>query len=552
MRANNSGKLSSSRFLSWHPINNKLRVNMKIHLFWMVLGLVTLASDLRAEEAIIPRFEIQRFRLEGNTTLSPGQASALLAPYTGKSRDFGDIQMAIEALERSYHALGFTLVTVILPEQEITKGEVLLRVIEPRIKEVSVEGNKHYSRENILASLPTLKIDEPPLVTQISENFRVANESPTRKLALRFSALEKPEELQASVQVTDQTPWKISLSGDNTGNSQSGYYRMGVTLLHANLFDLDHVATIQYTTSPDHAEKVMSLSASYRIPLYRLGDTIDFFGAYSDIDSGTSQISGTDLTISGKGIVSGLRYNMNLPRSGAYEQKLIMGMDYRRYDNTVLFLGEDHAPDVVAHPFNISYNGSYQNDLLSLDFNGTVIHNEPWGGQGQQSDFTTVKNGAAADYWIFRYGFNSTFKLPRDWMIRVNGTGQFTPDRLISGEQFGLGGSSSVRGYEEREESWDGGFSGSTELYSPDIAGLLYLPKSQLRLIGFFDGGTGYNMRIQPGESDANALTSIGTGFRLGVGDNFSFSLDWGLALDSSAKTRSGGSAIHFRGQISY
>ncbi len=525
---------------------------MNIYLLWLVLWLVTITSNLHAEEAIIPRFEIQRFRLDGNSILPSGQADALLVPYTGKSRDFGDIQKAIETLERAYHALGFTLVTVILPEQEITKGEVLLRVIEPRIKEIKVEGNKNYSRENILSSLPVLRIGEPPLVTDISENFRAANENPARKLALRFTALEKPEDLIASIVVNDQKPLKLSLSGDNTGNSQSGHYRMGLTLLHANLFDLDHVATFQYTTSPDHVEKVMSLSASYRIPLYRLGDTLDFFGAYSDVDSGTSQISGTDLKISGKGIVSGLRYNMNLPRRGGYEQKLVMGMDYRRYENTVSILGVDLAPDVVAHPFNISYNGSYQNDLLSLDFNGGVIHNEPWGGQGQQSDFTTVKSGAAADYWIFRYGFNNTFKLPKDWMVRVNGSGQFTPNRLIPGEQFGLGGSSSVRGYEEREESWDGGFSGSTELYSPDIAGLLQLPKSQLRLIGFFDGGTGYNMRVQPGESVSNSLTSVGTGLRLGITDHFNFSLDWGLALDSSTKTGSGGSAVHFKGQISY
>jgi hemolysin activation/secretion protein len=525
---------------------------MRIYLLCLILGLITISSDLHAEDAVIPRFEIQRFRLDGNSILSSAQVDALLIPHTGLNRDFGDIQKAMEVLERAYHSQGFTLVTVILPEQEITKGEVLLRVIEPRIKELKVEGNINYSRKNILASLPALKIGETAQVTNISENFRVANESPSRKLTLRFTALEKPEDLQALIMVNDQKPWKLSLSGDNTGNSSSGYYRMGFTMLHANLFNLDHVATLSYTTSPDHVDNVMTLSASYRIPLYRLGDTIDLFGAYSDVDSGTSQISGTDLKISGKGIVSGLRYNMNLPRSGGYEQKLVMGMDYRSYDNTVAILGVDLAPNVVAHPFNASYNGTYQGDQFTLDFNGTAIHNVPWGGQGQQSDFSSVRSGAAADYWVFRYGFNNMLKLPADWMLRVNGTGQYTPDRLIPGEQFGVGGSSSVRGYEEREESWDCGFSGSTELYSPDIAGLLHIPKTQLRLLGFFDGGTGYNMRVQPGESISNALKSVGTGFRLGVADYFSFSMDWGLALDSSHKTRSNESAIHFKGQITY
>ena len=521
-------------------------------LIGLAVGFVLIASDLRAEEAVIPRFEIQRYRLEGNSILPLEQVGELLAPFAGKSQDFGDIQKAMESLERTYHEKGFTLVTVILPEQEIARGEVLLRVIEPRVKEIKIEGNIHNSRENILASLPTLKLGEPPFVTGISENFRVANENPARKLTLRFITQEKPEELVASVQVNDQKPWKLGLSIDNTGNSQSGQYRMGLSLLHANLFDRDHVATLQYTTSPDHIDKVMTFSASYRIPLYKIGDSIDLFGAYSDVNSGTSHISGTDLSISGKGIVSGFRYNMNLPRNGAYEQKLVMGLDYRLYNNSVTMLGVDLAPDVVAHPVNISYTGTFQNELINTDFNGGIVHNEPWGGQGQQSDYSTVRSGAAADYWIFHYGFNSMLKLPKEWMVRVNGTGQFSPNRLIPGEQFGLGGSSSVRGYEEREESWDGGFSGSAEVYSPDIAGLIQLPKSQLRLVGFFDGGTGYNMRSQASESDSNALTSIGTGFRLGIGESFNFSLDWGFALDSSTHTRRGDNGVHFKGQFSY
>ena len=141
-----------------------------------------------------------------------------------------------------------------------------------------------------------------------------------------------------------------------------------------------------------------------------------------------------------------------------------------------------------------------------------------------------------------------------DWVFRVSGNGQYTPDRLIPGEQFGLGGATSVRGYEEREEAYDAGFSGSFEVYSPDLAAAARLPKVQFRLLGFFDGGTGYNLRVQSlsGEASANSLTSTGVGFRLGVSDFFSFSLDWGYALAASTNTKRGGNAVHFKGQVSF
>lgn len=508
----------------------------------------------------VQRFSIKNFVLEGNTILTERETAALLTPYTGINRDFGHIQMAVESLENAYRSLGYTMVAVTLPEQELTQGTVLLKVIEPRIKTIKIEGNLYRTDENIRASLPNLKTGTSPKLAIISENIRTVNENPAKKVTLEFKAQTKPEELEALLQVKDEKAWKVALTGDNTGNRQSGYYRTGLMLQHANLWNLDHVAVLQYSTSPDHADKVSIISGSYRIPLYSIADTIDLFGGYSDVDNGNSQISGTDLSMSGKGIVSGLRYNWTLPRMGGYEHKLSLGMDYRLYDNTVTVRGVagDISPDVVAHPFNITYGANWNSERLSVDGSLGVVHNEPWGGQGQQEDFRKVRSGAAADYWIFRYSFNSTLRAGADWLFRVSGNGQYTPDRLISGEQFGLGGANSIRGYAEREESYDAGFSGSVELYSPDLATMFKVPYVQLRLLGFFDGGYGYNLRpqLESSEQKDHSLASVGTGARLGIGDFFSFSIDWGYALNRSLSTteptRCGDSRIHFKASLSY
>jgi hemolysin activation/secretion protein len=517
-----------------------------------MIGYSLLAVNALAEETVIPRFEIRRFMLEGNTKLPADQLAKIFSEHIGKERDFADIQQTIEQLEQAYRKRGYTLVTVVLPEQELSRGEVLLQVIEPKVKEVKVEGNNHFSSQNILAGIPALKIGEIPKIGLISEDLRISNENPAKKMTLQFKAQDNPEDLQALVQVKDEKPWKLSLSGDNTGTSQSGYYRMGVALQHVNLWNLDHVAALQYITSPDHADKVQIVSGSYRVPLYSLGDSLDLFGGYSDVDNGTSTISGTNLTISGKGIVSGFRYNLSLPRLGAYEQKLMMGMDYRLYDNTVNLAGYELGKDVVAHPFSVTYGSSWQSEQITAEGYVGVLHNRPWGGYGQQEDFSAVRNSAKVDYWIFRYGFNKMLKLPHDWLVRTSGNGQYSPDRLVPGEQFGMGGATAVRGYEEREEAWDIGFNGSLELYSPDIAQLFKLPNSQFRLVGFFDGGVGSNQRAQSGELNSNSLKSVGTGFRLGIGKFFSFGLDWGYALDNSTTTRRGDSAVHFKGQLVY
>jgi hemolysin activation/secretion protein len=528
-----------------------LRIAALIGAFCTIISIPELfASD--DKEDVVPQFAIKHFILEGNTLLDSLQVAKLLAPYTGPQRDFGDIQQAMEQLEKAYRDRGYTMVTVILPEQELAKGEVRIQAIEPRITAITIDGNSHFSRENILLSLPTLKTGVTPLVNAISENLRAANENPARKMSLQFKAQDNPEELHAALQVADQKPWKATLSGDNTGSNATGLYRFGLGFQYFNLFNRDHVAALQYTTSPDHIEKVNIFSGSYRLPLYKLGDTLDMFGAYSNVDSGTSQVSGTDIKVSGKGIVSGFRYNMNLPRYGEYEQKLIGGMDYRLYDNSAVALGTDLAKDVVAHPFSLTYGGVCTTELLVVDGSLGLLYNIPWGGLGMQADFASARAGTEADYVILRYGLNFMMRPGADWMFRIATLGQYTPDRLIPGEQFGYGGSAVLRGYQEREESWDAGFSGSFEVYSPDIAGLMKISNTQLRLLGFFDGGTGYNLRPQPGDLVGNSLTSIGSGLRFGIGETFSFSLDWGYALDNSTQTRRGVNAFHFKGQLSY
>ena len=519
---------------------------------YCMLFFINESSALSENLDVVPQFAIKRFILKGNTLLDSTEVASFLEPYTGPQRDFGDIQQAIERIEQAYRDRGYTMLMVILPEQELDKGEVVLQAIEPRVTEIKVDGNNHFDRNNILLSVPTLKTGLTPRINAISENLRAANENPAKKMTLQFKTQDNMEQLHALLQVTDQKPWKVTLSGDNVGTEATGRYRTGIGFQYFNLFNRDQVLSLQYTNSPDHVEAVKIFSGSYRLPLYSLGDTLDIFGAYSDVDSGTSQVSGTDIKISGKGVISGFRYNLNLPRSGEYEQKLIGGMDYRIYNNSAVILGTDLGKAVVAHPLSLTYGGIWTTDTLVADGSLGVLYNIPWGYQGEQADFDAARSGAVADYLIFRGGLNFMLRPGADWMIRLAGNGQYSPDRLIPGEQFGYGGSIVLRGYREREEAWDTGCSGTVEIYSPDIARLMRLSWGQFRILAFFDGGSGYNMRPQPGELERNSLKSAGAGVRFGIGETLSFSVDWGYALNDSTLTKRDDSAIHFKGQLSY
>jgi hemolysin activation/secretion protein len=518
------------------------------------------------EQTIVPRFAVTQYVVTGDTLLGAAKISALVKPFTGPDRDFGNVQQAIETIEAAYRSKGYNSVAVILPEQKMTEGTVLIKVIESKIRNISVEGNQHFSTANIEAGFPTLEKGKPPLVHKVSQNLRVVNENPAKKAILQLQNGANEDDLNAILKISDEKPWKLGITFDNTGNKATGDYRLGLLAQHFNLFNRDHVGTFQFTTSPDKVDKVASYSASYRIPIYRFGDSVDIFGGYSDVDSGTMQINLGDatagflsnITSSGKGIVSGIRYNYNLRRFGAYEHKLVAGVDYRRYDQTLEMRFGDTVSagdtSVTVHPLSLTYNGALGFERGDAGFYLGVVRNDRWG-SGEQSDFDKEPGQPPVDYTLLRFGASAGHAFLGDWQFRLLFNGQYTDNTLISGEQFGFGGSAGGRGYQEREVSGDQGYSGTAEIYTPDLARFIFIPGAGLRLLGFYDVGVAFKNHPARGENDRKEPVSAGTGLRMTYSKYFVFALDWGCALHSlpgESATRSGDSRIHVRAMLSY
>ena len=536
-------------------------------MFLVLLFLFVASPVFPQEQPLIPLFDVHRYDVTGDTILGADRITALVKPFTGSNRNFGDVQQAIEALETAYRSEGYHSVTVILPEQVLTEGTVRIRVIESKISNVFVEGNQHFTSANIEAGFPTLVKGKSPLVHRVSQNLRVANENPAKKITLQLRNGAKEDDLDAVLKVEDQKPWKLGLTFDNTGNKATGDYRIGLIGQHFNLFNRDHVGTVQFATSPDKVDKVASYSASYRFPLYRLGDSMDLFAGYSDVDSGTMQINLGDntasflsnVTSSGKGFVSGIRYNYNLRRFGAYEHRLVGGVDYRRYDENMAMLFGDvtsaNDTEVTLHPFSLTYNGT-----VSFEAGGDagfylgVVRNDRWG-SGETSDFEKQPGQPPVDYTIVRFGASAGYAFPGDWHFRFLLNGQYTEDTLVSAEHFGYGGNAGGRGYEEREVAGDQGYAGTLEIYTPDLAPFIQIPKTRLRLLGFYDSGITFKNNPLPGEDDRQKPSSMGVGLRFTYADNLIVSLDWGYALNSLSgvdTTQQGDSKIHIRAMLSY
>lgn len=506
-----------------------------------------------ADDSAAIRFEISRFEVKGNTLLPQAQVDALLAKFTGKERDFGDVQRALEALEAVYHERGYNVVTIDLPEQELNRGVVLLRVVETRVGRISVKNNLYFDENNIRRSLPALQEGRTPNLKEVSANLKQGNESPAKEVTLKLQSGEKDDEVDAVLDVKDQPIWKGMVNVDNTGTQQTGKTHVGFILQNANLFNRDHLASLQYTTSAEEPGRVKVYGAGYHIPLYALGDSLDFYASYSNVDSGTVSAGAVNLAVSGKGAVYGARYNQSLAKRGELESKLSYGIDYKAFKNNVQLLdqgpGGQLGNDVTVHPLSISYQGTLPVKQGELSGQLTLLRNISGGSNGDQAAFTLARPGAKADYTVLRLAGSVTRAVANDWQLRAIVNGQYTSDALIPGEQFGAGGATSVRGFIEREISNDSGLSVNLEAYTPNVCSHAGW---NCRMLGFYDAGHVKHNHALPGELTSTTIASAGVGARFVLSTYANLQLDFGHVVRAGATGRDNANRLHLRLGLAY
>jgi hemolysin activation/secretion protein len=394
----------------------------------------------------------------------------------------------------------------------------------------------------------------------VASNLRVANENPAKYASVHFKTNEQdPDSIDATVRVIDEKPQKYFLTLDNTGNEQTKDIRIGIGYQNYNLFNRDHRFSAQFITTPQSDlgfSDMRIFGFGYSIPLYSLGDSIDFLAAYSDVDAGTL-LNGA-LNITSKGTVFGAHYNWNLDRIGNYQHKLNFGLDYRDYDPEVTFGGFNLTPEVSVLPVSATYSAMWKNLERQVSVNAGVIHNiASVTSHSNADDHASPPWLAEDDFTRYVWGIDFTEQIATTWQLHLSANGQFASDHLHPGEQFGLGGMDSVRGWHERAFTGDKGYRASVEIVSPNFGGNLASGLS-LKALAFYDFGHLSNMNNVFGDPVGNSLTigSVGAGLRFGYGKHLLGRVDAALVVDgdvtespSASYTQSrddGDSFIHF------
>jgi len=505
---------------------------------------------------------ITNVQLRGVTPPAPDVfAKEIGKPYLGKPISRQSINTLIRDITLYYRRHNRPVVKVILPEQEITNGVLQLIVVEGRVGEVRVEGNRWFSGERLERQVG-LRSGEPIDESRVLADIDWLNTNPFREVSVAYAPGKDYGATDVVVKVNDRFPMRVYAGYEDSGNEITGRDRWLTGFDWGNAFGLDHQLSYEFAGSNDF-EGLRAHTVIYTAPLpWR--NTLSVFATYSD-SIAESPIVGEPFHAGGRSWQASFRYTAPLPQIGALAFDVFAGADFKQSNNDLQFGGAQiYRSDVDIAQIVGGCEARQKDAWGSTSFTGTAYYS-PGGVTANNSDavFQQARAYSSADYIYSRVNLERINNLPADCSLRLRAGAQWSDRNLQASEQLGLGGYDTVRGYDEWEARGDSGYLLSAELRSPSVS-LLHIGavgkeaadhgrvNDQLQVLAFVDYGSTDVHDPLPGEPRTFELFSAGPGLRYAITSCFSVRFDYGWRLKDDDLLQGHGGVAHLSVFLSY
>lgn len=478
-------------------------------------------------------FDILEYQVEGNTVLPTLAIERAVYPFLGPGRSIDDVEKARGALEKAYQKAGFLSVYVDIPEQKVEDGVVRLLVTEGKVERVRVTGNRYFSRNQILAGVPSVQEGNVPDFQRLQAELNTLARTPDRTVTPILKPGTAPGTLDVDLEVKDQLPLHGEIELNNRQTPNTDPLRLQAALRYDNLWQRQHSVSLFYQTAPQETSNLRVISASYALPIGTQGDTLAFYGVKSD--SNVAAIGATDVI--GKGYIVGVRGVLPLRPVGKYMHSATLGLDYKDFDDTVILGADTFETPVNYAPLSADYSASFP--LGKTANNATLsLNTAPRGLFGNNDEeFEGKRVNARASYVYLRGNWSTDVPLNPRTALQFKFQGQLADQALISNEQFCIGGLETVRGYLECEALGDDALVGGIQLtrllpFSRETGKI-----DRMTLVAYLEGGMVWVIDPLPEQIADFGLYSIGVGVRAQAYTHFQAALDVALPLATGPYT---------------
>ncbi|MCK5581496.1 MAG: ShlB/FhaC/HecB family hemolysin secretion/activation protein [Candidatus Omnitrophica bacterium] len=489
-----------------------------------------------------PKVFISKIVVEGAILLSEPEIRKIVAPFEGNDLSFKNMQKVTDLLTDEYRKKGYVTSRAYMPPQTIRDGLLIIRVVEGKLGELEIKGNRYFS-----SSLIKKKLGVEPGgyfdYSALQKSLVYVNEHPDRMAKAILVPGKEPGTTDLIVDVEDRLPFHVGFSYDNYGSRYIEENRYALTLEHNNLFGRDDKIYIKVQSS-DSAHLV-SQQLRYVYPVtsrWEVGGHLLF----SELKLGQEF---EDLDSRGEAEIYGIFTNYAIVEKDNLEVRLNFGFDVKDITNELsgVQLSQDELR-VLKAGFEMDVDDRWGRTIFTAELDNGV---PDFMGGMSSTDPDASRTGAGGE---FAKGVFNLFRLhptPFSTSLLLKNSFQVSGDTLAASEQFQIGGATSVRGYPAGEHSGDEGFYSAIELSLPfyGLSKDLKVPFRKdrlydaLRFVFFGDIGRVTFNNVQAGEDESKTLRSAGFGLRLTASDGLECRVEVGYPLGGN--TPSDGDHAH-------
>ncbi len=468
-------------------------------------------------------FLLQRMVIKGSTIYGKRKFSRLFRKYLHRRINLEQVYIIAQQITNMYRSDGYILSKAIVPPQKIEGGIVRINVIEGYVDRVVIQGRMRGPRKLLNRYRKGLLKSRPLKSKDLERYLLLVDDLPGVSVK---SVLTPSEHKQGATNMTlilDNKAFDGSFGVDNRGTEFNGPIQVnGGFSANAILNNYERIGLQSVITS--NTDELKFFSGFYEQPVSLEGTRIFFSGSFSESEPGSAL---TDFEVKGKSKTFTFKITHPFIRSRAKNLNAFMGYTHR--DSSTDILGaldsEDRLRIVnlgLSYDFVDQYQGvNMVNFNLSKGFNifnATETGSDKLTRSDGHSDFTKVSGEALR-----------LQQLAPSLMLLGAFSWQYSLDKLLASEEFGVGGANFGRAYDNSEITGDQGFAFKAELQKAFQPNMQYLRGMQAYT--FMDYGKVWNRIPTFTGRRTQDISSLGVGLRFNLTENFSGYLEWNLPL---------------------
>lgn len=445
-------------------------------------------------------FALDRLNITGVTVFSDGEIAALSASYLHRKVSLADIYGIANVLANKYHAGGYFLTRVAVPDQRIANGVVTIAVTEGYIDQVILNNSvaDYVATSGYISRIR----DEKPLRAATLESALLGlNALPGQTFQAVLAASSSGG--TGASQLT-LSPHRVDVRGsvgfDNYGSRFLGPNEVNASVT-ASLLPLQETTLYGLASMPTRELGYVMLRHNIAMaPDLTIGAEVAVTRAHPGYTLTSADIGSTAINAGMNVSYQWIRqrqenFSTRLSLGGRNVMSNLSGTPLTREHVRALRASLSYDVSDVFHGANVA------NLTLSQGINGL--------GSSGKGDLNLSRSEAAPDFSKAELNLSRLQKLDDDWSALLQFSGQIASGALYSSEEFGYGGQSYGRAYDASEIVGDRGVEAGVELR---YEGWRDLHPVNLQPYIFYDSGVVIN--YDNGQSARDIASSAGAGMR--------------------------------------